>query len=126
MKRSWLGFLFLLLLLAVSLVSTWAMAHIHEDAAEKLEEAADLALSGQWPGAAYLTAQVRHSWDKWELLRAALADHGPMEDLDADFALLEVYGRSQERLAFAAMCREMACRMEAMGDAHGFDLKNIL
>ena len=126
MKRSWLGLLFLLILLAASLVTTWGMSEIHEDSSEKLEEAADLALSGQWSRAAFLTAQVRHKWDKWELLRAALADHGPIEDLDADFALLEVYGRSQERIAFAATCREMSRRMEAMGDAHGFDLKNIL
>lgn len=126
MKRSWLGLGFLVLLLVLSLLTTSAMSRIHEDSAEKLEKAADLALTEQWPQVAWLTAQVRTSWDKWELLRAALADHGPIEDLEADFALLEVYGRSREKLAFAATCREMARRMEAMGDAHGFDLKNIL
>lgn len=126
MKRSWVGFLLLLILLILSLAVSRGMARIHEDASRKLEQAADLALRGDWAGAAFRTAQVRHSWDNWELLRGALADHGPIEALDTDFAALEFYCRRRELLSFAALCREMAKQMEAMGDAHGWDLKNIL
>jgi len=126
MKRSWIGFILLLVLLGTSLAASWGMMEIHQEASEKLNRAAELALTGEWAGAAYLTAQVRHSWDKWALLRAALADHGPMEELDASFTQLELYGKAREKLAFASICREMACRMEAMGQAHGWELENIL
>lgn len=126
MKRSWVGLLLLLALLGTSLAASWGMIQIHQEASEKLDRAADLALSGEWAAAAYLTAQVRHSWEKWNLLRAALADHGPMEALDASFSQLELYGKSREKLAFASVCREMACQMEAMGQAHSWNLENIL
>lgn len=126
MKRSWFGFFLLILLLGLSLVSSWAMEEIHSEASEKLEQAADFALSENWHKAAFLTAEVLRDWDRWQLLRSALADHGPMEDIESSFAVLEVYARQREKLAFAASCRELSRRIEAMGDAHAFRLRNLL
>ena len=126
MKRSWIGLILLLVLFGISLAASWGMVQIHQEAAQKLDKAADQALSGEWAAAAYLVAQARHNWDTWAILRAALADHSPMEELDAAFSKLELYGKQKEKLAFAAVCREMACQMEAMGQAHGWNLENIL
>ena len=126
MKRSWIGFFLLLALLGIGLLATWVMADIHEPMEEKLEEAAEAALDENWPKAAWLTASVRQDWEKWLLLRAGLVDHGPMEDIDAMFAALEVYGASREKIAFAALCRELSKKIEAIGDAHGLQWENIL
>ena len=126
MKRSRFGFLLLLILLALSLAVSRGMGRIHEDTAARLDRAADLALEGNWAGAAFHSACARRTWDRWALLRGALADHGPIETLEADFAALELYASRRETLAFAALCREMACLAEAIGQAHSWDPKNIL
>lgn len=126
MKRSWIGLLLLIGLLAGSWAASNAMTELHEDSAEKLEQASHMALSGNWAGAAFLTAQVRHSWDKWEWFRAAQSDHNPTEEIDAMFAALEVYGNARERVAFSALCREMAKKIQAVGEAHSLKFSNLL
>lgn len=126
MKRSWFGFFLLLALLVLALLSSLAMVRIHEENAEHLEQAARLALAGNWAGAAFRTAQAEHTWDRWELLRSALADHNPTEEIDSLFAALEVYGTAREKVAFAALCRETAKKIQAMGDAHSLKWRNLL
>lgn len=126
MKRSWFGFFLLILLLMLALLSTQAMVRIHREQALTLEEAGKFALSGNWHQTALLTAQVRLDWDKWQLLRAALADHNPIEEIEAGFQVLEVYGRKRDALAFAALCQDLSRQLEAMGDAHALQLQNLL
>ena len=126
MKRSWIGLLLLLVLLAVGLLSAWAMEEVHEPVSEHLEEASEAALAGQWGKAAFLVAAAQRNWENWKLLRTALADHGPSEEIEALFAVLEVYGTAREEVAFSALCREMAEKIEAIGEAHGLVPENIL
>lgn len=126
MKRSWFGFFLLLALLTAALLCSQAMVRIHGENAALLEKAAGLAMEGDWAGAAFLTAQARGIWDKWTLLRTALADHNPVEEIDGLFAALEVYGRAREKVAFAAACRETAKKIQAMGDAHSLKPENLL
>lgn len=126
MKRSWFGLILLLILLIVGFLSSLAIDDAHDPIADKLELAADAALERNWASAAWHTADARDRWEQWELLRAGFCDHGPAEEIDALFSALEVYGSSREKIAFAALCREMAEKIQAIGDAHGLDLKNFL
>lgn len=126
MKRSWIGFVLLLVLLIASLASAAAMEKIHGEAAQKLERAARYALQENWTGAAFTLADVRSQWERWELFRCAFADHGPTEEVEAMFSSLEVYGASRERIAFAAVCRQAASAMKAIGQAHSLNLTNLL
>lgn len=126
MKRSWIGFYLLLALLGASLFSSHSMDTLHGEASRQMEQAGELAMAGNWPAAAYVTAKVRRDWDSHALLRCALADHGPMEEIEARFALLEVYGADREATAFAAVCRELSRQLEAMADAHRLRLHNLL
>lgn len=126
MKRSWLGLVLLVLLLAVGILSTWGMGRVHEPVCRDLEAAARACLAENWPKAAYHVALARRSWENWELLRASLTNHGPTEEIDALFAVLEIYGSRREDVAFAALAREMAEKIEAVGDAHSLLWKNIL
>lgn len=126
MRRSWIGFFLLLALLAAGALATWSMGEIHEPISRELEQAAESCLNKNWGMAAFHTAQARREWEKWQLLRATLTDHDPTEEIDALFATLEVYGSCREELAFAALSREMAEKIEAIGDAHSLIWKNIL
>ena len=125
MKRSWFGFGLLLVLLGAGLLVTWAMERIHEPVARDLITAGEYALSGDWAEAERLSRKAEKSWEKNELFRACFADHGPMEEIDACFAQLEVFCRMKEETAFAAACGETARKAEAMGEAHGLKWENV-
>ena len=84
------------------------------------------AMKENWAGAAFATAQAKHNWEKWDLLRSALADHTPSEEIDALFAALEVYGSAKDKVAFSALCRELSLKMLAIGDAHSLKFHNLL
>ena len=126
MKRSWIGFFLLVFLLAASLLASHVMVTIHTEAAEKLEQAADFALKDNWAAAAFLTAQAQQSWSRYHFLRAALADHSPSEEVDAHFAVLRIYGSTKDSVNFAALSRQTANQIFAIGDAHKLKFHNLL
>lgn len=126
MKRSWIGLFLLVFLLAGSLVASRVMVTVHTDSAEKLEQAAELALEGNWAGAAFLTAQAQHKWKQYDFLRSALIDHNPGEEIDADFTVLGVYGSTRDSVNFAALSMQTAKKIHAIADAHRLKLHNLL
>lgn len=126
MKRSWIGFFLLIILLALGILGTWAMEQVHDPIARDLQLAAEGCLKNNWSKAAFHTAKAKNEWEKWQLLRACLTDHDPMEQIDALFCALDVYGRGRETIAFSALAREMAVKIQAIGDAHGLVWNNIL
>lgn len=118
MKRSWIGGGLLLLLLVCGILVTFAMGRIHDPIARDLITAGELALAGDWDRARELSRQAEDRWEQKEVFRACFADHNPMEEVDACFAQLEIYGRMEEETAFAASCGETARKVQAMGEAH--------
>lgn len=118
MKRSWIGFGLLLVLLAMALLVTWAMSRIHEPIAEDLRQAAECAQLGDWENGDHFFRKAMEDWKQWEHFRACFADHAPMEDIDAGFASTQVYCQEQEMEAFAAACCALARQVEAVGEAH--------
>lgn len=126
MKRSWIGLVLLLVLLTAGLLTTWAMARIHEPIARNLEQAAQCVILGDWVNADKFSREARDSWEKWAHFRTCLADHSPVEEIDAGFGALEVYKTAQENVAFAASCMELARKIEAVGEAHGLLWWNVL
>jgi len=125
MKRCWIGLGLLLAVLAAGIGAGAAMDRIHAPVAWELEQAADYAMLGLWPEAADSAEQAQADWSRWDHLRASLADHGPVEDAEAIFAQLPVFAK-EEDLHFAALCRELARRVRAVGDAHSFTWWNFL
>ena len=126
MKRSWMGLGLLLVLLALSLLVTWAMAKVHDPIARDLITAGEYSLAGDWARAEALSRQAEENWEKHTLFRACFADHNPMEEIDACFARLEIYARRREETAFAAECGEIARKAKAMGEAHGLKWETVL
>ena len=126
MKRSWIGFGMLLVLLVLALLVTWAMDRIHEPIARDLETAADYVMAGDWELAEVFSEQALRAWEKHAHFRACFADHTPMEDIDACFAELKIYTLRREETAFAASCGQIARKVEAIGEAHGLVWWNVL
>lgn len=125
MKRSWFGLFLLLLLLAIALTVTWAMTEIHRPVALNLRQAAEYALEKDWETAQVLSASAGAEWEKWAHVRLCFADHTPVEEIDGLFARLGAYAAGREETEFAAACRELAQKVDAVGQAHGFSWWNV-
>ena len=125
MKRSWIGGALLALLLAGSLLVSATMGRVHDPIAADLTAAGEEALTGNWPQAQTLFRQANSDWDRRERFRACFADHSPMEDIDSCFAQLEIYRRTGDATAFAALCADTARKITAMGQAHKLMLHNF-
>ncbi len=126
MKRIWLGLGILLVFLGLGLWSSRGMDALHKPLAHHLEQAADEALSGSFSAGKELAQIAKEQWEKQWSAVAVLADHTPMDDIDSQFARLEVYARTENAEAFAALCRQLAQLITATAEAHGFTWRNIL
>ena len=118
MKRSWIGLGLLVLLLILSWVSALAMVRLHAPVEDNLNQAAQCALLGDWVNTEAFFRRGKEKWETLERFRACFADQTPVEEIDGQFALLEIYCLTQERSAFTASCRELAEKCAAVGEAH--------
>lgn len=126
MRRSWIGFFLLLVLLLLGLFATRKMQAIHEPIAVQLQQAAYWSSLEDWETAEAFFQRAEKNWKKSEQFRACLADHNPIEDIDAAFAMLEVYCAAEEETAFEGACRELARKVATVGEAHGLVWWNLL
>lgn len=118
MKRSWIGFLLLVLLLLGSLLVTKIMVDIHEPLESRLLQAAQMAMDGDWHQAEDLFQHAEEDWTKNTRFRSCFADHNPVEEIDASFATLQVICVARDAVAFAGGCRSLARQVAAVGEAH--------
>ncbi len=126
MKRSWIGFALLVALLISGLGVTVLMDRVHSPIADNLEQAAMEVSAGDWNRGEGFFGQAKGDWEKWSHVRSCFADHTPVEEIDALFAQLQVYGAAREDAAFSAGCMELAKKVAAVGDAHGLYWWNVL
>ena len=126
MKRNIIGFGLLLALLALGLITSGSMEKRHEPIQAALDAAADSAAAENWQGAGMLLQETKGRWERGWRFDAALADHAPMEEIDAIFARLQEYCREEDTGEFAAGCRELSRLVKAMTDAHKPNWWNLL
>ena len=126
MKRVWIGAAILILLLTGGLLVTRHMGCTHREISRELERAALFAQAGNWEEAGDETEDAYEDWQAHWRFSAAFADHAPMEEIDALFAQLEAYRTARDGVSFAAVCRQLAKQVNALGDAHGLTWWNLL
>ena len=126
MARGWLGAGVLAVCFALSLFATGAMENAHEPACDLLTQAADMTLAGNFDEAVPLAMEAKSRWEQAWNGTAVVADHSPMDDVDALFAEMVTYAESGEEPHSAACCRELAQRVEAVSEAHRFSWWNVL
>lgn len=126
MVRGWLGAGILAVFLVLGIVGAVCMDHAHMPAAQMLEQAAEQTLQGEFDRAVALGMEAKDRWERRWNATATMADQSPMDDVDALFAEMEIYAKTGEKPHFAATCRELSQRIEAVADAHRFSWWNIL
>ena len=118
MKRSWIGFFLLAALLLGCLLVTKIMVDIHKPIESKLLQSAQLSMDGNWNQAQDLFRQAEADWNRKAHFRGCFADHNPVEEIDAAFAMLQVTCASRDTITFAGTCRSLARQVAAVGEAH--------
>lgn len=125
MKRLWLGVGVLLALLGASI---WAMVYtdkIHGHISQTLQDASRTALEQDWVLATALEKEARAKWEQSWRITAALSDHTELDEIDAGFARLSVYGRDGHVTDFAAESAALAKQVEALGEGHRLSWQNL-
>lgn len=125
MKRLWVGVGVLAALLAVSL---WVMGRAdarQRRICSRLEQAKAAALREDWESVKRLTKEScdlwEKSWDGW----SAISDHTELDEIDAGFARLEIYCRDGHATDYAAESAALARQVEALGEGHRLNLRNL-
>lgn len=126
MKRIWIGAALLVLMLVSGILVAEFMERSHSPNAEDLNQAAALAMDGSWNKAEALAAKARKNWAKTRALTAAFVDHEPMEEIEGLFAKIDVCAAERNRLDFSSTCAYLARLMEALGESHSLNLRNLM
>jgi len=126
MARGWFGVGILAVFLILGFVIAGQMDDAHLPTGELLSQAAEMTLNGEFEGAVALGMEAKDRWEKQWNGTAAVADHSPMDEVDALFAEMEIYAQTGEEPHFAACCKELAQRVQAVTDAHRFSWWNLL
>ncbi len=125
MVRFRIGVGLLLALLVLSLGVQLGMAAAQKPVEEKLKQALSAAWAGDFSTAQGALHRAWQHWDRARTLSAMLADHAFLEDVEADFAMLSLWARKQERGDFCSLCAATILRLEAISAAHRLNLASF-
>ena len=126
MGKGWLGAGLLAVFLILGLCLSAFADKVCLPTESLLEHAAEKTLSGDFSGGIALGAEARTRWEnQWSAI-ASMADHEPMDEVDALFAEMEIYARAGEQPHFAACCKQLARRIHSFADVHRFIWWNML
>ena len=126
MKRIWIGIVLLGVLLVGGVGAGEFMDRAHDPVARDVQRAGKLVLQGEWTLA---QAMVKRGQDRWEEkwpVTAAIADHEPMDEIDALFAQLETYGKTRDPAAYSALCGHLGSLLEALSQGHRCKWWNLM
>ena len=126
MKRIWIGIILLIFLLGAGFWISHFMAQSHNPVAQDIRRAGNLALEEQWGAARAYAKRGKDRWEtKWPVT-AAVADHEPMDEIDALFAQLEIYAKTEDEAAYSALCAHLASLLEAVSQSHSLKWWNLM
>lgn len=126
MGRIWFGISLLMLLLLLGIGGSTLMERNHLPHAIQLEQAASLSAAGKLSEAEKIVKDVQAQWDKRITFISILADHQPMEEIERQFAQLETFGATGDTISYSSTCACLSRMMQALGNSHSLDLRNLL
>lgn len=126
MARGWFGLVLLIVFFLLGFAVSAAMDDAHSSTEALLIQAAEQTLSGSFEKAVAFGMEAKQQWEDHWNGTATVADHSPMDEVDALFGELEVYAKAEEKPHFAAVCKELSRRIRSFTDAHRFSWWNVL
>ena len=126
MKHFWLGTGILLFFLLAGVLTTFVFCRIHAPLEEDLADAARAALEGDRKMAVFFANTAASRWEKYRAITAAVADHAPLEEMDAAFSALKTYMELGWWGEFAALCTQLSQMAKAMTESQALVWWNLL
>ena len=126
MKKGWLGIGILAVFLVAGLALSFWIDRIHLPGSRLLQQATEVTMEGDLEQGIALAKQAESLWKNSRKATAAVADHGPMEEIDGLFRELWVYAEMEESPHFAATSAELALKIRAVADAHRISWSSLL
>lgn len=117
MRRLWLGIGLLVGLLVLGILTTAVIARIQEPIADTLEAAEEAVRQGDRVLGLDLSKKAWARWDRYRKMTASVTDHTPMEEIDALFEAMAVYGEQGEWVLFRACCAKLSAWVRAVSEA---------
>lgn len=125
-RRFWYGLGVLAVLLVLGLWTAHGMQRLNQPVTDALEQAAQAAVDGDIAKGVALAEQAQALWQQHRGRTTAVADHGPLEEIDSLFAQVQIYADTGKTADFAAYCARLAKLVAAVGEAHGMNWQNLL
>ncbi len=116
----------LAVILAAGIAATMFMVHVHRDICHDLEKASGFAAASQLDEADSHIRTAKENWENHRHLVASLAEHTDMDEIDSLFRQLAAYQKIRDADACAAVCAELAYRVESLGESHDLSWWNLL
>ena len=126
MKRIWIGIALLTCLLMGGLWISGFMKEAHDPVAQDIRHAGSMAQKNQWNAAQAFAERGRDRWEQKWPVTAAIADHEPMDEIDALFAQLETYGKIRDPGVYSALCGHLGSLLEALSQGHRCKWWNLM
>ena len=92
----------------------------------QLQQAADLAQSEDWSGAADALAASYQDWSAKQFYLHIVAEHDAVDDADAMYQRAIAFAREQEPSEFRAELADLSAQLRLLAETERFSLQNIL
>lgn len=125
MTRLWIGVGLMLALLLEGIFLCRAIVPFHENLADSLDTAAELAVAGNWKQAQKTAFAARDRWQQHKNPIASVTDHEPMEQMEALFQELSLLNASRA-VDFACICVRLAQTARAIGETQSLRWWGVL
>ena len=126
MKHVWAGTALLAVLLCAGVLLNAGMERMLGIHPQTLEQAAEASLAEHWAQADALTETVRSRWEKNRKTTASVTDHALLEEVDCLFSELSVYREERLRTEYAAVCMNLARRIEEVVESQSLRWWHLL
>lgn len=114
MRRFWIGIVILGVTLALGITVSVAMPRLQDPIVRQLDSAVLAAERGDWAAAGALTEDAAQRWQRCRKFTASVADHEPMETIDAGLAQTLAFLRRRDTEEFVASAAGLARSVRAM------------
>lgn len=126
MRRFWIGIVLLSVTLALGIAISVMMPRLHEPIEKQLDAAVSAAERGDWAAAQTLMEDAAGRWWRCRCFTAAVADHEPMESIDAGFAQALAFLQLRDAEEFTASVAGLSRAVWAMAKSQSIVWWNFL
>lgn len=126
MKRAWLSFAILAIILSGALFHTWRLARLTDELSGLLLHSERLAEESRWDDAAHMAELAANQWHARDSYLHTTLQHADIDEINLAFSELREYIEHQELDQCAAATARLVTLLELLSEMERPTLLNIL